>query len=230
MHLSVGRSVAMVSVATALRNASGFVGHLRVGGKYSAGERSTLYPWLQYDAQVQRSSAVASHQVEVEFSSCSVRPTTDPRPWSTPRQHASSVMLPSSGYGASPMCWYFCTGLGSVSTRKRVFFSAIPGFPELILPGRMRMSGSAQASQINHPAPRTSTVPVLDAQAAELKAERLWGMADARKPLSTERKNGMPEVSQFSGPFSQTANFKLLVSLSMAVRYPSLCLLFVGVS
>lgn len=26
------------------------------------------------------------------------------------------------------------------------------------------------------------SVPVLDAQAAELKAERLWGMADAQKP------------------------------------------------
>ncbi|CAM9303943.1 unnamed protein product [Scytosiphon promiscuus] len=27
------------------------------------------------------------------------------------------------------------------------------------------------------------SVPVLDAQAAELKAERLWGMADAQKPM-----------------------------------------------
>lgn len=66
-----------------------------------------------------------------------------------------------------------------------------PAFPE-ILPGVMRMSGAAAASQV----PRASTaVPVLDAQAAELKAERLWGMADARKPVSMERKNGMPEVS-----------------------------------
>ena len=62
------------------------------------------------------------------------------------------------------------------------------------------MSGAAAASQ----APRATTaVPVLDAQAAELKAERLWGMADAQKPVSMERKNGMPEVSQFPGPFNQ---------------------------
>lgn len=58
------------------------------------------------------------------------------------------------------------------------------------------MSGSAAASQVNQHLPRTSAVPVLDAQAAELKAERLWGMADARKPASMERKNGVPEVSQ----------------------------------
>lgn len=36
------------------------------------------------------------------------------------------------------------------------------------------------------------SVPVLDAQAAELKAERLWGMADAEKPREVQ------EVSRFA--------------------------------
>ena len=54
---------------------------------------------------------------------------------------------------------------------------------------------SAAASHM----PRATTaVPVLDAQAAELKAERLWGMADAQKPVSMERRNEMFEVRQLS--------------------------------
>eukprot|EP00752_Nemacystus_decipiens_P010249 g9133.t1 len=93
MHLSVGRSMAMVSMATALRGAAGFVGHVRVGSKFSAGV-------------MRMSAAAASH-------------------------------VPRAG----------------------------------------------------------TAVPVLDAQAAELKAERLWGMADAQKPVSIERKNGMPEMA-----------------------------------
>lgn len=50
MHLSVGRSMAMISVATALRNVSGFVGILRVSSKYSAGE-----PNVQKQREVQPS-------------------------------------------------------------------------------------------------------------------------------------------------------------------------------
>lgn len=76
--------------------------------------------------------------------------------------------------------------------------SRFPRVIYLLLPGgMMRMSGSVAASQVHQQPPRPSAVPVLDAQAAELKAERLWGMADARKPVSIERQNGMPEVSQF---------------------------------
>ncbi|CAM9446887.1 unnamed protein product [Ectocarpus sp. 6 AP-2014] len=41
--------------------------------------------------------------------------------------------------------------------------------------GVLRMSSGPTAAS-------RPSVPVLDAQAAELKAERLWGMADAQKP------------------------------------------------
>ncbi len=55
------------------------------------------------------------------------------------------------------------------------------------------MSGSAAAA-IDELKPRS--VPVLDAQAAGLKAERLWGMADAQKPASmASGENTMREVS-----------------------------------
>lgn len=79
------------------------------------------------------------------------------------------------------------------------------------------MSGSAAASQISQHPSRTSTVPALDAQAAELKAERLWGMADARKPVPMERKNGMPEVSQF-GDRSWAASLSLMAPLVCLAR------------
>lgn len=61
--------------------------------------------------------------------------------------------------------------------------------------GRSRcqmMSGSAAAA-IDELKPRS--VPVLDAQAAGIKAERLWGMADAQKPVSMASENTMRDVS-----------------------------------
>lgn len=54
------------------------------------------------------------------------------------------------------------------------------------------MSGSAAAA-IDELKPRS--VPVLDAQAAGIKAERLWGMADAQKPVSMASENTMRDVS-----------------------------------
>ncbi|CAM9202466.1 unnamed protein product [Hapterophycus canaliculatus] len=51
--------------------------------------------------------------------------------------------------------------------------------------GALRMTAGPTAAS-------RPSVPVLDAEAAELKAERLWGMADARKPMvSPESTSGV---------------------------------------
>lgn len=52
---------------------------------------------------------------------------------------------------------------------------------------RCSMSTSAAAAT-----PRV-TLPIIDTEAAERKAERLWGMADAQMPRSLE--SGLSEVS-----------------------------------
>lgn len=54
---------------------------------------------------------------------------------------------------------------------------------------RCMMSAGAKAAT-----PERVGLPVLDAQAAELKAERLWGMADARKPRPSQ--TGDVDVSE----------------------------------
>ena len=61
--------------------------------------------------------------------------------------------------------------------------------------------------------PERVGLPVLDAQAAELKAERLWGMADARKPRPSHK--GDVDVSEVGvGPSS---------ALSIACTYGAYC-------
>lgn len=58
------------------------------------------------------------------------------------------------------------------------------------------MSAGAKAAT-----PERVGLPVLDAQAAELKAERLWGMPDARKPRPSQK--GDVDVSEVRiGSFS----------------------------
>lgn len=66
---------------------------------------------------------------------------------------------------------------------------------------RCMMSAGAKAAT-----PERVGLPVLDAQAAELKAERLWGMADARKPRPSQK--GDVDVSEVStGFFSLLMDF-----------------------
>lgn len=55
------------------------------------------------------------------------------------------------------------------------------------------------------------SVPILDAESAELKAERLWGMADARKPCSLDSDNvGVSQVGVcgFVGAFGAKSSIE----------------------
>ena len=62
---------------------------------------------------------------------------------------------------------------------------------------RCWMSAGAKAAT-----PERVGLPVLDAQAAELKAERLWGMADAHKPRPSQTVTA--EVSEVGTVFFST--------------------------